>query len=149
MLLDRLNADMREAMKAREALRVSVLRLTLSEAKNARIEKGQDLTDEDVVQVLRRAHKKREEAVEQYRAAQRPDLADTEQKEAEILRAYLPSMLAGEELKAAIDAAIRESNAQSPKDFGKVMKSVMAAHGSRVDGKAVQAEVKARLEGQA
>lgn len=149
MLLDRLNDDVKEAMKAREALRLAVLRLTLSEVKNARIEKGKDetMTDEDVMAVLRRAVKKREEAVEQYRSARRDDLADKEAAEAEILRAYLPRMLEGEALAAAVDAAIREANAQSAKDLGKVMKLVMAAHGASVDGKAVQALARERLGG--
>jgi hypothetical protein len=150
MLIERLNADMKEAMKAREALRVSVLRMTLSEVKNARIEKGKDaeLSDDEVIQVLRRALKKREEAVEQYQAAQRLDLADKEASEGEILRAYLPQMLEGAALEAAVDAAIHEANAQSAKDLGKVMKLIMAAHGGRVDGKAAQNLAKTRLEGQ-
>jgi hypothetical protein len=149
MLIERLNADVKEAMKARETLRLAVLRMTLAEVKNARIEKGKDaeLSDDEVIQVLRRAVKKREEAVEQYQAGKRPDLADKEATEADILRAYLPQVLEGAALEAAVDEAIREANAQSIKDLGKVMKVVLAAHGGRVDGKAVQALAKARLEG--
>jgi uncharacterized protein YqeY len=145
MLLDRLNDDMKIAMKARESLRIAVLRLTLSEVKNARIEKREDLTDDDVIVVLRRAVKKREEAVEQYRLGNRPELAEKEAAEAEILKAYLPRSLEGEALREAVDAAIREANAVSVKDMGKVMKAVMAAHAGRVDGKTVQEMVKARL----
>jgi len=146
MFLDRLNDDVKVAMKARETLRLAVLRLTLSELKNARITKQEDLTDEEVIQILRREVKRREEAVEQYTKGDRLDLAEKEAKEAEILKAYLPEQLAGAALEAAVDAAIQESGAQSMKEMGRVMKIVMAAHGGQVDGKDVQTMVKARLE---
>jgi uncharacterized protein YqeY len=147
MLADRLSQDMKAAMKARDALRVSVLRLALSEVKNARIEKGEDLTDEDVIQVLRRGVKRREEAAEQYRKGSREDLADRETREGEILQAYLPQVLEGEALERAVETAIQEANAQSLKDLGKVMKILMSAHAGRLDGKSVQALVRARLQG--
>ena len=147
MLLERLTEDMKEAMKARDALRLSVLRMTLSEAKNARIDKGQDLTDEDMILVLRRALKKREEAVAEYRPAGRADLADKEEAEATILRAYLPQMLEGEALRAAVQEAIQEANAQSIKDLGKVMKALMAAHPGLVDGKLAQTLIREQLDG--
>ena len=145
MLIDRLNEDVKTAMKARDTLRVNVLRMTLSEIKNARIEKMRDLTDEDVVQVLRRAVKKREEAVEAYRAGNRADLAETEAREAEMLAAYLPQMLSGEALLEIVKAAIQTTGATSAKDLGTVMKAVMGEHGSRVDGKDVQAAVRTLL----
>ncbi len=145
MLIDRLTEDMKAAMKARDAARLGVLRMTLSEIKNARIEKGADLTDEDVIQVIRRAVKKREEASEAFRGGGRPELAESESREAEVLNVYLPRMIGGAELEEIVAAAIVEAGATSPKDMGKVMKVVMAAHGSQVDGKAVQAIVRARL----
>ena len=134
-------------MKARDALKLSVLRMTLSEVKNARIEKGKDatLTDDEVVQVLRRAVKKREEAVEQYRPAGRADLADKEEQEAAILKAYLPQSLEGPALTQAVEAAIQETNAQSIKDLGKVMKAIMASHPGQVDGKTAQTAIRERL----
>lgn len=145
MLLDRLTQDVKTAMKARDAFRLAVLRYTLSEIKNARIEKMSDLTDEDVIGVLRRGVKKREEAVEQYRQGGRQDLADKEAREAAILQEYLPQTLAGEALEQAVTAAIEEVNAQSIKDLGKVMKALMAAHPGVVDGKAAQTAIRARL----
>ncbi len=145
MLIDKLTEDMKTAMKARDAARLGVLRMTLSEVKNARIEKGADLTDDDVTQVIRRAVKKREEASEAFRAGGRPELAESELREAEVLSVYLPRMIGGAELEEIVAAAIVEAGATSAKDMGKVMKVVMAAHGSRVDGKAVQAIVRARL----
>lgn len=142
-----MNDDLKNAMKTRDALKISVLRMTLSEAKNARIEKGKDasLTDEEVIQVLRRAVKKREEAVEQYRPAGRADLADKEEQEAAILKAYLPQSLEGPALTQAVDAAIRETNAESIKDLGKVIKALMAAYPGQVDGKVAQMAIKERL----
>lgn len=145
MLLERLTEDMKQAMKAREALRVSVLRMTLSEAKNLRIEKGQDLTDEDMILVLRRALKKREESVAEYRPAGRADLADKEEEEAAILRVYLPQMLEGDALRAAVKQAVQEASAQSIKDLGKVMKALMAAHPGLVDGKMAQLLIREQL----
>ena len=136
MHINRLKEDVKTAMKARDTLRLSVLRMTLSEIKNVRIEKMRDLTDEDVVQVLRKAVKKREEAVEAYRAGNRADLADTEAKEAE-MPVYDDS---GE-----VIAAIETTGATSAKEMGKVMKVVMGEHGSRVDGKDVQAAVRTLL----
>src|SRR5262245_51821632 len=149
MLVDRMNDDLKDAMKARDALKISVLRMTLSEVKNARIEKGKDetLTDDEVVQVLRRAVKKREEAVEQYRPAGRGDLADKEEQEAVILRAYLPQSLEGAALAQAVKSAIQDSNSQSIKDLGKVMKALMAAHPGQVDGKAAQIAIREQLGG--
>jgi uncharacterized protein YqeY len=145
MLVDRLTEDMKTAMKARESLRVQTLRFTLADIKNVRIEKGEDLTDEDVVQVLRRAVKRREESIEQYRQGGREDLAEKETAEAEILRVYLPQMMDGAALTAAVDAAIAETGATSLKEMGKVMKHVMSAYAGKVDGKQVQAVVRERL----
>jgi len=145
MLIDTLTEDMKAAMKARDTARLGVLRMTLSEVKNARIEKGSDLTDDDVIQVIRRAVKKREEAAEAFRGGNRPELAESETREAEILTAYLPQMITGPELEAIVAAAVAETGATSPKEMGKVMKAVMAVHGSRVDGKEVQALVRAKL----
>lgn len=145
MLIDTLTEDMKAAMKARDTARLGVLRMTLSEVKNARIEKGSDLTDDDVIQVIRRAVKKREEAAEAFRGGNRPELAESETREAEILTAYLPQMITGPELEAIVAAAVAETGATSPREMGKVMKAVMAVHGSRVDGKEVQALVRAKL----
>lgn len=145
MLTDRLTEDMKTAMKARDSLRLSVLRMTLSEVKNVRIAKGSELEDADVQQVLRTALKRREESVEQYRQGGRDDLADQEAAEAEILRSYLPQQLDDDALEGAVDEAIAATGADSIKQMGLVMKHVMAAHGDRADGKRVQAVVRNKL----
>jgi uncharacterized protein YqeY len=147
MLLEKLNQDMKEAMKARDSVRLDTLRLTLSELKNARIAKGDDLDEAEVSQILRREVKRREEAAEQYGKGDRPELKEKEEQEAAILKGYLPQMLEGAALEAAVDAAIQEAGATSMKEMGKVMKIVMAANPGKVDGKSVQTLVKARLGG--
>lgn len=145
MLTDRLTDDMKASMKARDAERTSTLRMTLAEIKNARIQKGGDLTDDDVIQVLKRALKQREESATQYRENNRPELAAKEEAEAAILSVYLPAMLSGDALDAAVREAIASTGATSMKDMGQVMKAVMAAHGSSADGKSVQAKVRELL----
>lgn len=145
MLVDRLNEDMKAAMKARDSLRLGVLRMTLSELKNARIQKQGDLTEDDEVQVIKKAIKSRLESAEQYRLGNREDLAGKETAEAEVLSVYVPEQISGDALREAVRAAIAETGAASMKDMGKVMKAVIGAHGSSVDGREVQALVKELL----
>ncbi len=145
MLIDRLNEDMKSSMKERDTLKTQVLRMVLSDCKYARVEKRADLTDEEVLQVLKRAIKSREDSETQYRQANRPDLADKESAEIAVVRAYLPEPLPQAELEAIVDEAIRETGASSVKDMGRVMKSVLSVHAARVDGKALQALVSSRL----
>ena len=141
----RLKADLKTAMKAREADRVGLIRLVLSELNYARIEHGRDLTTDDVMAVLKRGVKTRTESIEQFRRGGREDLARLEEREVELLRTYLPSQLTGDALAAVVDEAIQKAGATTAKEFGLVMKLVLSAHGPRVDGKEVQALVKARL----
>lgn len=145
MLLDQLATDMKNAMKSAQALKVSVLRMVLSDCKYARVEKMRDLEEAEVMQVLKKGIKSREDSESQYRAAGRMDLAEKEAAESAILREYLPPPLSGAELESIVDEAIRETGAVSVKDTGKVMKTLMAAHGARVDGKEVQKLLQARL----
>ena len=145
MITDRIQDDLKTAMKARESDRVSVLRMVMSELKNARIDKGDDLDDDGVIQVLKRCVKQREESATQYREADRADLAEKEAEEAAIIGAYLPAMLSGDALEAAVKAAIEATGATSMKDMGKVMKAVLSEHGALVDGKSVQGLVKQLL----
>jgi uncharacterized protein YqeY len=150
MLLDQLNEDMKTAMKAREALRTQVLRMILSDCKYARVEKMRDLEDTDVLAVIRKGIKSREDSESQYRAAGRADLADKEAAESAILRAYLPAGLSAAELEAAVNQAIQETGATSMKDMGKVMKAALAAlsvAGKPADGKRVNEAVRKRLGG--
>ena len=147
MLNDRINDDLKTAMKARDKERVSVLRMAMSDLKNARIEKGDDLTETEALQVIRRAVKQREDSAQQYRDGGRADLADAETKEAEILSGYLPQQIAGDALEKLVADTIAELGASSMKDMGRVIKEIMGQHGAAVDGKQVSALVKAKLSG--
>ena len=147
MSLKRLQDDVKTAMKARDQERISVLRMAISHIKNARIEKGEDLTDDEVQKVLRRGLKQCQESATQYREGDRADLAEKEEREAAILATYLPKQLSGDDLAKAVDAAIAETGATSMKEMGAVMKAVMAAVGGQADGKAVQQLVRERLAG--
>jgi uncharacterized protein YqeY len=137
-LLDKLNDDMKNAMRERDALKTSVLRMAISDCKYAKVEKMRELTDDEIVAVVRKGIKSREDSESQYRNAGRADLADKEAAEAVILRTYVPQTIGGAELEAIVAQAIADTGAASPKDIGKVMKAVLGAHGARVDGKDVQ-----------
>lgn len=146
-LLDTLNADLKTAMLAREVLKTSVLRMILSDCKYSRVEKMRDLTDEEIIAVIKKGMKSREESEVQYRAANRTDLADKEAAEVALLKPYVPVTIGGAELEAIVTAAIAEVGATSPKDIGKVMKAVITSHGARVDGKEVNKIAAAKLTG--
>ena len=137
---EQVRADITSAMKAQEKERVGALRLVLSELQKAAKE-GSD----DELAVLRRERKRRLEAASQFRDGGRPELADQEESEAELISGYMPAELADEELDAIVAAAIAETGASSPKDMGQVMKVVMAKSEGRADGKRASARVREAL----
>ena len=141
----RLSRELREAMKAREALRVSVLRLLTASVKNREIELGHPLTDEEFQEVARREVKRRREAIEAYEAAGREDRAAQEREEQAVLETYLPAGLSDAEVDVLIEQAIAETGASAPSDLGKVMGLVMGRAKGRTDGRAVQERVRRRL----
>jgi uncharacterized protein YqeY len=143
-MLARLEADLKEAMKAGQKRRVSTLRLLLSNVKNERIQLQRDLTDDEIEAAIRRAVKQRREAIEQYSAGGRADLVDAETEELGILEAYLPKSLSDSELEDVVRAIVAEKGLASAKDVGLVMKELMARHKGRVDGKRAQ-EIARRL----
>ena len=145
-LRNRITADLTEAMKAKDAPRLSTLRMVKANLMNRQIEKGSDLTDDDVQKALQSLVKQRRDSVEQYEKAGRTDLAEKEAAEIAVIEAYLPQAATAEEIAAAVDAAITETGASSMKDMGMVMKSSLAKfQGKTADGKAVSEAVKARL----
>ncbi len=146
-LKEKIMADMKEAMKAKDAAKVSTLRLLLSEIKNREIDKRGELTDDEVIAVIQKAVKQRKESIEQYEKAGRSELVEKEKKELEILEAYLPQPLTEEELDALIDETIKEVGATSIKDMGKVMKAIMPKVRGRADGKLVNQKVREKLGG--
>jgi uncharacterized protein YqeY len=141
-LADRVKQDLTDAMRAGERDRVGRLRLVLSELQKAQKEGG-----EDELAVLRRERKRRLDAAEQFRSGGRPELAEGEEAEAELIASYLPAELSDEELRAIVEKAVAESGATSPKDMGAVMKVAMPAVGGRADGKRVSAQVREVLAG--
>ncbi len=148
-LKDRLIQDMKEAMKARDQLRLSTLRLLISEIKNKEIDAKGELKDEDILAIIQKAVKQRQDSIAQYEKGGRQDLADKEKAELEILKAYLPEELSQEEILEIIDQAIAATGASSPKEMGKVMREVMPKVKGRADGKVVNELVRKRLAGEA
>jgi hypothetical protein len=121
------------------------LRLLKAQLRNAEIEKGSPLTEEEEIQLLNSALKKRRESMELYAKGGRQDLYEKEAREVEIIQSYLPKQLTPEELKEVVEKVIAEVGATSPRDMGKVMKAIMSEYRGRVDGRQVQELVKAKL----
>lgn len=143
--LTQLEADLASAAKARDQIRLSVLRLLKSALKNYEIEVGHDATPQEIMTVLQREAKKRQDSINQYGSANRQDLVDEEQAELEILEEYLPPKLSDEDLDKLVAQAIQETSATSPADMGKVMQAVMRLTGAGADGKVVSEKVKSAL----
>ncbi len=144
---DRLAADLKVAMKAKDQLRMDVIRMTKAALLNKEIEIKGSLTDADEVKVMTTLVKQRREAVEQYQKAQREDLAGKELKEIVILESYLPKALTPEEITQVIEVVIQETGAKTLKDMGHVMKAVMVKlAGQTVDGKQVSDLVRSKLQ---
>lgn len=139
--------DTKEAMRNREKGRVAALRMISAALQNAEIEKGQPLSDEDEQAVLRRQLKQREESAEAYRKAGREEQAETETREAEIVRAYLPTQLSDEELQALVDEVIAKTGASSMREMGAVMGRANELAAGRADGRKLSGIVRGRLQG--
>lgn len=146
-MLERLKSDLIAAMKARDELTVRVLRMVISDLHNRKIEARKDLSEEQVIGALRTAVKQRREAAEQFAKGGRQDRADAELAEIEVVKEYLPNLLEGDELRAAVDDVIADTGALSPSDMGKVMGQLMSRYQGRIDGKAASALVRERLAG--
>ena len=151
MLYQKIKEDLNEALKSGDTLRISVLRMVLSSFHNKEIEKkgknqNSELTEEEIIEVLKREAKKRKEAIETYLKGNRNDLADKEKKELEIIIAYLPKQLSEEEIKKIVQEAIQKLGAQSEKDFGKVMGFLMKELKGKADAGLVSQIVKESLQ---
>ena len=142
MLLEKIQKDLTEALKAKKEVAVSTLRLLLSEIHNQEIEKQSELNDEDVMAVIRKGVKQRQEAIEAYEKGSRQDLADKEKQELEILSNYLPQEMSSEELEKITKEVIDEKGASGTGDFGRVMGVVMGKVKGRIDGAKVAEAVK-------
>ena len=145
---ERIDSDLKEAMKARQAERLGVIRMLKSALKNAAIEKGGMqfvLDDAAALAVVRKEMKKRQDSIESFEKGNRPELAAKEKSEAEILAVYLPQALGAEELTALVAACIAETGATSKKEMGAVMKLANERAAGRADGRALSAAVSAQL----
>ena len=145
-LIERIQKDLQQAMMSKDELRLSVLRMVKSALKYKEIEKVRALEDAESLQVLQTLVKQRRESVEQFAKGGRQDLADKETKEIEILENYLPAAPSDADMNAAIEAAIAETGANSPKAMGVVIKAAkVRLEGKAVDGKILSERVKERL----
>ena len=141
-LKEQLDTDLITAQKAKDKVRLSVLRMVKTAIKNREIEKKDELTDHELLQAINSQAKLRKESIEEFGKAGREDLVKKEEEELKILQEYLPEELTEDELKTLIENAIAESGASGPKDMGKVMKLLMVETTGRADGKVVSSMVK-------
>jgi uncharacterized protein YqeY len=144
-ILQQLTEDMKQAMKAQEKLKLSTIRMLISQLKNEKIDSGKDLAPDEEIQILMNAVKKRKEAMEAYQKGNRQDLVEKEQQELVIIQQYLPAQMSDEEIAKQIDDIIQSTGASSIRDLGKVMSEAMKALKGKADGKKVQQLVREKL----
>nr|WP_320131262.1 GatB/YqeY domain-containing protein [uncultured Holophaga sp.] len=148
-MLERLQADLKTSMLAKDTLRTQVLRMALAAYKNEAVAKGLSpqgvLSEPDALAVVKRLVKSREDSVEQFLKAGQVERAESEKAEIALLMPYMPTMLEGAELEAAVKTAIAECGASTKKDMGLVMKALQAAHGGAYDGKSASQLVQSLL----
>lgn len=141
-LYEKLDQDCKAAMKEKDAVKVSVLRMVIAAVKMLEIQKNiKAALDADVVQIVQKQIKQHKESIDQFQKGNRPDLADKEAAELKILEAYMPRQMGDEEIAAAVQAVITELGASTRADAGKVMKAVMERLRGKADGKTVNAIV--------
>jgi uncharacterized protein YqeY len=144
-LKDRITDDMKAAMRAKDAPRLSAIRMLTAAIKQREVDERKDLTDADVVGIVDKLLKQRRDSIEQFEKGGRQDLADQEKFEVTVLAAYMPQALSEAEVAEAIAAAIAETGAQSPADMGKVMALLKPRLAGKTDMSKVSGQVKAKL----
>lgn len=146
-LKDKIVSDLTAAMKARDANKLSTLRMVKSNLMNRQIEKGGELTDEEITKAMQSLVKQRKDSIEQYKSAGRDELAEKEAAEIAVIEEYLPQAASAEEIERAVSEAMAETGASSMKEMGAVMKAAQAKlAGKTVDGKLMSETVKAKLQ---
>jgi uncharacterized protein YqeY len=147
-LQERIDSDLKDAMRAKDAARLAVLRMLKSAVKYAALEKPDGVLDDaTATQVIRKQVKQRQDSIESFEKGGRPELAAKEKEEMEMLNAYLPAALSADELSALVRDAIAEVGATSKAQMGAVMKSLQAKVAGRADGKTLSGEVQRQLSG--
>ena len=144
-LKDQLNESMKTAMKARDDLRLSAVRMVRSMVKNREIEQKAELNDQEIIEVISTLAKQRRESIRMYREGNRPDLVEKEEAELEVLLGFLPAQLGSAEIEALVDRIISETGAQGARDMGRVMKALTPLTVGKADGKTVSESVKRKL----
>jgi uncharacterized protein len=150
VLREKINESLKEAMKARDERRVSTLRMMNSGIKNADIEargQGKQMSDDDLLGLFQKMIKQRQESVELYDKGGRPELAQQEREEIDLIRGFLPQQIAETEMQAAIADVIRQEGATSVKDMGRVMTALRTAYAGRMDFGKASGMVKSLLAG--
>ncbi|NPA74426.1 MAG: GatB/YqeY domain-containing protein [Epsilonproteobacteria bacterium] len=144
-LKEKLKSDLKEAMKAKDVIKRDTIRFLMSALKQVEVDERKELSDEDIVKIIQKSAKQREDSMKQYKDAGRDDLYQKEQNELNILKSYLPKQLDDEEIRAVVSNVIQKTGATSMKDIGKVMGMAIKECGSRADGKRINAIVKELL----
>ncbi|WEV36139.1 GatB/YqeY domain-containing protein [Lactobacillus sp. ESL0677] len=144
-LSEQIMADMKEAMKARDKVRLNTVRMIKSALMNEKIKAGHELSSDEELTVLNREKKQREESIEEFTKAARTDLADETKKELAIVEGYMPKQLSEDELEQIVVNTIAEVDAKGKSDFGKVMKALMPKIKGKADGKAASSAVRNHL----
>ena len=145
-LFNQIQTDMYAAMKAREKEKSGTLRITLAKLKDKRIEKRDNLSEEEEVKILQTLVKQREESIKLYEKGGREDLANAEKNEIEILKGYLPKMMSEDDIRSIVQSVVKEVGASSMADMGRVMPQVMKRGKGLIDGKTAQNFVRESLE---
>jgi hypothetical protein len=145
-LIERLNEDMKQAMKSQDKFRLSVIRMVRSSIKNAEIERQHPLDDQEVLDILQREVKQRKDSLQDFEKAGRQDLVDQVNEEIRILQEYMPQQMSEEEIIALVQQTIQETGASSKADMGKVMGALMPKVKGRADGKLVNRIVQQYLQ---
>lgn len=144
-ILSQLTDDMKAAMKAHDKVRVTTIRMVISQLKYARIDSGEELTTEQELGILLNAAKKRKEAIQAYESSERQDLLENERQELEIINKYLPEQMPDEEVEKIVIEIIESAGAAGLKDLGKVMSETMKKLKGKADGKKIQTIVRSKL----
>ncbi len=144
-LKEKIEADFAAAVKSRDTEKVSVLRLLKTAIKNEEINQKEELSDDDILKILKREVKQRKDSIEEYQKGNREDLAEKEKREIKIIKQYMPEEISEEEAERIVEEVISAMNDVGPGDFGKVMAAVMEKAGGRADGALISKIVKQKL----
>lgn len=134
---ERIQDDVKDALKAKDKDRLGTLRMLLNEIKNEKIKSGKEVDDDTFANLVRKAIKQRKDSAEQYRNGDREELAAKEELEVEILSVYMPEQVGEDEIRAAIEAFVAEQGLSGPQGIGPVMKAMLAKFGGNADGKTI------------